>query len=294
MVVQAGHIGGRGEVVLLEQAGLARSNPVGGSEAVGRQSGHHHGLIAHARMVLAEASEHLQAGLVPSGGQDGGFALGTTGAKEEDGLVVGIGEPDGQNQMTGTHVEGGVKRVGNMELLQGHFAALFVFHLMLVAFRASFHFVFETHTAGFELNLDAKVPVLVEPIVAGQDETGDGDGIRAVERARAPTVEDNLRVVVHELGQNLAVAAEAEFLVFLAAANLAQLCRFALGLDAFALFYVLDALKQSIVVGSADRHAVLRPSGQAQHHCTYRCYYVSHIFFHAVVLRLVVDFRLQS
>ena len=92
MVVQAGHIGGRREVVLLEQAGLARSNPVGGSEA-----------------------------------------------------------------------------------------------------------------AGFELNLDAKVPVLVEPVVAGKDETGNGDGICTVERARAPTVEDNLRIVVHELGQNLAV-----------------------------------------------------------------------------------------
>ena len=104
-------------------------------------------------------------------GQDGGLTLGAHRAEEVDGFVVGIGQTDRYNHVTGTNVEGRMDETRDMELLQGHFTALLQLNLAF-AVLGGFQLHGLARTAGLELYLSAQYPLGVELIVKSQHKTG--------------------------------------------------------------------------------------------------------------------------
>ena len=92
---------------------------------------------------------------------------------------MGVGEAYGQHHMSGTHMEGAVESVGDMELLEGHLAAFLHLGLVLAVLRR-FHLALQAYAARLELYLGTELPVAVELVVASDDETGDGDAVAAL------------------------------------------------------------------------------------------------------------------
>lgn len=121
--------------------------PVVAREQEGIQSGGHLHFVA----PVLGTSPKADARLVPGAGEDGGFALGTIDREEVQWLVVGIGQADGDDDVSGTDVECVAERLLNPELFQLHFAAFLHF---LFPFARLLEFLFVRAAAAAMLKLD--------------------------------------------------------------------------------------------------------------------------------------------
>ena len=77
---------------------------------------------------------------MPGGGENGCFSLRTIDTEEVDGLVMCIGQSDRYNQMTGTHVEGWMDQLGQMELFKRDFSTLLNLGFIFAILTTLFHF----------------------------------------------------------------------------------------------------------------------------------------------------------
>ena len=118
---------------------------------------------------------------MPSAGQYGVFSLRTVNAEGFVGSVVVVGHADGNNDVSGTDIEGIAERLLYPELLEGYFTTTLYFLFELAGFLGllldgSFN------TAMFELYFGTHAPAVTE-IVAQHD-----DGMRYVDTAVALAV----------------------------------------------------------------------------------------------------------
>ena len=123
---------------------------------------------------------------------------------------MGVGQADGYNHVTHTHVEFGNHQAGEVKLLQRHFTTLFklLFVLSVFGTAAGFHLIFRADAAGLELHFDAKHPLRVELIVASQHHARNRNLVvtdARIAMRRSPAV----LAVVLERGYHFAVATHA-------------------------------------------------------------------------------------
>ena len=152
------------QTVFFEFALFAFLHPVIAVESIGIQAGNHHRLVVETRGTLAETTEECQPGLVPSTGNDRGFAFGTHRAEKIRSFVVRIRQSDGHYHVTDTHIEGGMNQTGEVKLLNGHFAPFLQFGFIL-AILGLFEFECCSGTAGLEFDLGTEHPFGRELIV---------------------------------------------------------------------------------------------------------------------------------
>ena len=212
-VVQASHIGRRGEIVGLKDALLAARHPSVAVKAIGVQTGDDLRPVIETAIAFAERTEELDPGLVPGGGDDRRLALGPGGAEEVDRLMMLVRQANRHDDMPGTHIKSGMDQARDVELLQGDLAALLHLGLVLAVLRI-LDLVSAACPTGLELDLRAQDPLGIELIVERQDKTGDRDLVAVIPRASLLSLRppEAVNPIVHEIGQHLAIAAKAELI----------------------------------------------------------------------------------
>ena len=126
--------------------------------------------------------------------------------------MVRVGQADGQHHVPDADIEGGMDEARDVELLQGHFAALLQFGLVFAVLRV-LQFEGCARAAGLELYLRAQYPFGRELVVKGQHEAGDGDGVAMRPAVAVVAAVEAIDAVVLEGGHHFTIAAHAEFLV---------------------------------------------------------------------------------
>ncbi len=99
----------------------AALNPVAAAEAVGVQSGKELCLVAE----IARASPETDTSLMPCTRQNGVLSLRTVDREEVKRFVIGVGQSERHDDMTGTDVGKAAERLLKPELLKFDFTALF-------------------------------------------------------------------------------------------------------------------------------------------------------------------------
>ena len=212
LVVQPSHIGRRSEVIDLEDTLLATGHPSVTIETVGIQASHHLSLVIEAAIPSAPRTEKGDTGLVPSGGQDGGFPFWSGGTKEMDRLVMGIGQANRYDQMTGTHIEGRMDQSGQVKLLDGHLATLL--HLgLILAILGILQLVSRTGSTRLKLDLRPQHPLAVELVIQGQDKARDRDRVSMFLGVSIRSAIEAVDAIILEVGHHLTIPSDPELLV---------------------------------------------------------------------------------
>ena len=105
-----------------------------------------------------------------------------------------------------------IEAVGDMKLLKGHLAGFLHLGFILVVL-GGFQFGSNASAAAFKLNLSPQLPMTVELIVAGNDETGNADRVAPLIGVARWGAIITVQAVVLETGYHLAIAADAELLI---------------------------------------------------------------------------------
>ena len=155
--IQSGHEGRMLQTVFFEFALFAFLHPVIAVESIGIQAGNHHRLVVETRGTLAETTEECQPGLVPSTGNDRGFAFGTHRAEKIRSFVVRIRQSDGHYHVTDTNIKRRMDQAREVKLLNGHFTPLLQLRFVF-AVLCSFQFHSRARTAGLEFDLGTEHP----------------------------------------------------------------------------------------------------------------------------------------
>ena len=211
-IVDAQHIAGRCEVILLEEALFAFLHPVVAVETVGVEACHNLCFPVERSPLPANLTEQAQARLVPCIGNDARLAFGTDSAEEVDGLMVSVVHADRHDEVSCTDVEVLIEVIGDVELLDGNLATLFHLGFVLAVLRV-LYLEGSTCTATFELDLHADVPMAVELVIASQNKPGHGNRVSAHAGIAFAAAVEAVRAIILEGSHHLAIAADAEAVV---------------------------------------------------------------------------------
>ena len=145
------------QTIFFKLALFAFLHPIVAIKSIGIQAGNNHGLIVETRGTLAETTEECQTCLVPSAGNDRGFAFGTHRAEKIRSFVVRIRQSDGHYHVTDTDIEGGMYQTGEVKLLNSYFTPFLQFGFIL-AILGLFEFESCSCTAGFKFDFSTDDP----------------------------------------------------------------------------------------------------------------------------------------
>ena len=126
--------------------------------------------------------------------------------------MVGIGESDGDDQMSCTDIELRDDQTGDVKLFQRHLTA-FLYFCFILTVLGVLQFVRAACTSVFELYLRTENPFRCELIVEGQYETWNGYRVVVLLGVAFLVAIEAVDAVVLEVGYHLTVAAEAKLVI---------------------------------------------------------------------------------
>ena len=131
--------------------------------------------------------------------------------------MVGVGKSHGYDHVAHPDVEGRGDEVSQVELLQGHFAALLDFHLILAVLtaRLCFNLIGDSRASGLKLHLGTENPLRGNLVFTFYHEAGYGNLAMVLLRVAYAVAVETVQSVVLEGSQYLAVASYAPFVIAL-------------------------------------------------------------------------------
>ena len=197
------------QTIFFKFALFAFLHPVVAIKSIGIQAGNNHRLVVETRGTLAETTEESQTCLVPSAGNDRGFAFGAHGTEEIHRFVVRIGQAYGHNHVADTHIEGGMNQTCDMKLLNGHFTTLlqlgFVFAIL-----GFFEFEGGSGTTGLEFDLRSHDPFGRKLIIECQDKARNRNRGACFFRTPLGMTVETIHAVIFEGRNHFAITAQTE------------------------------------------------------------------------------------